>query len=70
MTDTTTKLPAKKTDTAPAKDASYSGNMSLSIALSPEQGLNRYLSEVRKFPMLEKDEEFILAKRFLPLAFL
>ncbi len=46
------------------KDASYSGNMSLSVTLSPEQGLNRYLSEVRKFPMLEKDEEFMLAKRW------
>ncbi|MGE0830184.1 MAG: RNA polymerase sigma factor RpoH [Hyphomonadaceae bacterium] len=36
----------------------------LSIALSPEQGLQRYLSEIRKFPMLEKDEEFMLAKRW------
>ena len=33
-----------------------------SIALSPEQGLSRYLSEIRKFPMLEKQEEFMLAK--------
>jgi RNA polymerase sigma-32 factor len=36
----------------------------LSIALSPEQGLQRYLSEIRKFPMLAKDEEFMLAKRW------
>ncbi|MEP6342555.1 MAG: RNA polymerase sigma factor RpoH [Maricaulaceae bacterium] len=36
--------------------------MSLSMALSPEQGLNRYLTEIRKYPMLEKDEEFTLAK--------
>ncbi|MEM9938713.1 MAG: RNA polymerase sigma factor RpoH [Pseudomonadota bacterium] len=34
------------------------------IALSPEQGLSRYLSEIRKFPMLAKDEEFMLAKRW------
>ncbi len=34
----------------------------LSIALSPEQGLQRYLSEIRKFPMLEKEQEFMLAK--------
>jgi len=34
----------------------------LTIALSPEQGLQRYLSEIRKFPMLDKDEEFMLAK--------
>jgi RNA polymerase sigma-32 factor len=34
----------------------------LTIALSPEQGLQRYLSEIRKFPMLEKEQEFMLAK--------
>jgi RNA polymerase sigma-32 factor len=33
-------------------------------ALSPDGGLNRYLSEIRKFPMLERDEEFMLAKRW------
>jgi DNA-directed RNA polymerase sigma subunit (sigma70/sigma32) len=37
---------------------------STSITLSPEQGLSRYLTEIRKFPMLEKDEEFMLAKRW------
>jgi len=37
---------------------------SLAIALSPEQGLSRYLSEIRKFPLLEKNEEFMLAKRW------
>ncbi|WP_339739361.1 RNA polymerase sigma factor RpoH [uncultured Maricaulis sp.] len=36
----------------------------LSISLSPEQGLSRYLSEIRRFPMLEKDEEFMLGKRW------
>jgi len=34
------------------------------LSLSPEQGLSRYLSEIRKFPMLEKEEEFMLAKRW------
>ncbi|MEL6830921.1 MAG: RNA polymerase sigma factor RpoH [Pseudomonadota bacterium] len=34
------------------------------LTLSPEQGLSRYLSEIRKFPMLAKDEEFMLAKRW------
>ena len=34
------------------------------MTLSPEGGLSRYLSEIRKFPMLEKDEEFMLAKRW------
>ena len=47
------------------KDASYTGNMSLSVKLSPEQGLNSYLQEIRKFPMLEKNEEFRLAKRWV-----
>jgi RNA polymerase sigma-32 factor len=36
---------------------------SLSV-MSPEGGLSRYLSEIRKFPMLTKDEEFMLAKRW------
>jgi RNA polymerase sigma-32 factor len=30
--------------------------------MSPDGGLSRYLSEIRKFPMLAKDEEFMLAK--------
>lgn len=65
MTNTETKLPVKKAPTiVGAKDASYTGNMSLSVALSPEQGLNSYLAQIRKFPMLEKDEEFRLAKRW------
>lgn len=37
---------------------------SRALALSPEQGLSRYLSEIRKFPMLTKDEEFMLAKKW------
>src|SRR5579871_535435 len=32
--------------------------------MSPEGGLSRYLSEIRKFPMLAKEEEFMLAKRW------
>lgn len=36
----------------------------LPAALSPEQGLSRYLSEIRKFPMLEKNEEFMLARKW------
>lgn len=34
-------------------------------APSPEQGLNRYLQEIRKFPMLEPQEEYMLAKRWV-----
>lgn len=32
--------------------------------MTPEGGLSRYLTEIRKFPMLTKDEEFMLAKRW------
>lgn len=32
---------------------------------SPDGGLSRYLSEVRKYPMLEPQEEFMLAKAYL-----
>jgi RNA polymerase sigma-32 factor len=32
--------------------------------MSPEGGLSHYLTEIRKFPMLSKDEEFMLAKRW------
>lgn len=39
-------------------------NISTSLTLSPEQGLNRYLTEIRKFPMLEKNEEFMLARKW------
>ncbi|MCR9152015.1 MAG: RNA polymerase sigma factor RpoH [Rhodobacteraceae bacterium] len=34
-------------------------------APSPEQGLNRYLQEIRKFPLLEPEEEFMLAKAWV-----
>jgi RNA polymerase sigma-32 factor len=32
------------------------------IAISPEGNLQRYLQEIRKFPMLEKGQEYMLAK--------
>ena len=34
-------------------------------APSPEQGLNRYLQEIRRFPMLEPEQEYMLAKRWV-----
>jgi len=33
-------------------------------ALSGEQSLNRYLSEIRKFPILTAEQEYMLAKRY------
>ena len=34
-------------------------------APSPEQGLSRYLQEIRKFPMLEPEQEYMLAKNWV-----
>ncbi len=36
----------------------------LPASLTPEGSLSRYLAEIRKFPMLRKDQEYMLAKRF------
>ena len=33
--------------------------------VSGEGGLSRYLEEIRRFPMLEPQEEYMLAKRYL-----
>ena len=35
-----------------------------SVSLHPEGNLARYLQEIRRFPMLESDEEYMLAKRW------
>src|ERR1700748_2515632 len=45
------------------------GNVEMAAAnalavMSPEGGLSRYLTEIRKFPMLAKDQEFMLAQRW------
>ena len=34
-------------------------------APSPEQGMNRYMQEIRKFPLLEPEEEYMLAKAWV-----
>jgi RNA polymerase sigma-32 factor len=42
-----------------------SGNVPATIpALGGEQSLNRYLSEIKKFPLLQPEQEYMLAKRF------
>jgi RNA polymerase sigma-32 factor len=50
MTGKSVALRAKKQTTIPA--------------LGSEDGLNRYLAEIKKFPILAPEEEFMLAKRF------
>jgi RNA polymerase sigma-32 factor len=35
------------------------------LSISPEGNLQRYLQQIRKFPMLEKGEEYMLAKRWI-----
>jgi len=39
-------------------------SMNALATISPDGGLSRYLTEIRKFPMLTKDEEYMLAKRW------
>ena len=41
------------------------GNYGNLPAPTPEGGLNRYMQEIRKFPLLEPEEEYMLAKRWV-----
>jgi RNA polymerase sigma-32 factor len=50
MTGKAVAIRAKKPSTIPA--------------LSSEEGLNHYLAEIKKFPILAPEEEYMLAKRF------
>ena len=43
---------------------SNTSTTALAPAMSPEGSLSRYLSEIRKYPMLDKGEEFELARKF------
>ncbi|USI73107.1 RNA polymerase sigma factor RpoH [Sphingomonas morindae] len=48
-----------------AAQSATGGKMPATIpALGGEQSLNRYLSEIRRFPILAPEEEYMLAKRF------
>ena len=40
------------------------GNFANLPVPTPEGGLNRYMQEIRKFPLLEPEEEYMLAKRW------
>ena len=50
MSDTKRKLPTSRGTSVPS--------------LGPEQSLNRYLAEIRKFPVLTAEQEYMLAKRY------
>jgi RNA polymerase sigma-32 factor len=50
MSETPRKLPARSSLAMPA--------------LGPEQSLNRYLAEIKKFPVLTAEQEYMLAKRY------
>ena len=39
-------------------------NLPVVPTLGGEQSLNRYLSEIRKFPVLTAEQEYMLAKRY------
>ena len=49
---------------AKAKTSSSKSNVPSVPALSGEASLNRYLSEIRKFPLLTPEQEYMLAKRY------
>jgi RNA polymerase sigma-32 factor len=44
--------------------AKKTGSQALVPSLSPDGSLSRYLREIRKFPMLEAQQEYMLAKSF------
>jgi RNA polymerase sigma-32 factor len=52
------------TETDHLSAPSTSNALALTTALSPELGLQRYISEIKKFPLLEAEEEYMLAKRW------
>ena len=53
-----------KNETAKSEKKSTAKSMALAPAPNPEGSLSRYLNDIKKFPMLEADEEFTLAKDY------
>ena len=49
---------------APTKTSATSSSKALAPAPSPEGSLSRYLAEIRKFPILEAQEEYELARDY------
>jgi len=52
-------------DTFEGRLGEYMSNYKNLPAPTPEGGMNRYLQEIRRFPMLEPEQEYMLAKRWV-----
>ena len=63
-TDTTSNTVTGRDSPAGGESDKMSSRSLTVPALSADGGLTRYLSEIRRFPMLEPDEEFMLAKNW------
>jgi len=57
-------MPGLPTGGRNAKGGCIMARSTLPSITAGEGGLNRYLDEIRKFPMLEPQEEYMLAKRY------
>ena len=56
--------PASEVDTRKVREEVNTSKTPTVPALSGEQGLNRYLSEIKKYPVLTAEQEYMLAKRY------
>jgi DNA-directed RNA polymerase sigma subunit (sigma70/sigma32) len=63
FTEATAHRPPLKRGREQGKGAVMAQTAALPV-LSGETGLTRYLEEIRRFPMLEPQEEYMLAKRW------
>jgi RNA polymerase sigma-32 factor len=45
-------------------ESTMKSTLPVALKISPDSNLSRYLQEIRKFPVLHADEEFMLAKRW------
>ena len=63
---TANKVPGNKVSASRTSGARASGGRAATTipALGGEQSLNRYMSEIRRFPILAPEEEYMLARRF------
>jgi len=62
MPETAAKTAVKKPTKADATPASRDSGLGLPPAPTPEASLSRYLQEIRKYPMLPHEEEYMLAQ--------